>query len=83
MAALPKIVEEIVSGVSVVFEFSHCMWVLLMVVVVCFKAFVYREQLCINAVNYPFNYPFCRAGHSETRENLPEHATIGGKKLRH
>jgi hypothetical protein len=33
MAALPKIVEEIVSGVLVVFEFFHFMWALLMEVV--------------------------------------------------
>jgi hypothetical protein len=30
MAALPKIVEEIVSGVLVAFEFYHFMWALLM-----------------------------------------------------
>jgi hypothetical protein len=30
MAALPKIVEEIVSGVLVVFEVFHFMWALLM-----------------------------------------------------
>jgi hypothetical protein len=29
MAALPKIVEEIVSGVLVVFKFFHFMWALL------------------------------------------------------
>jgi hypothetical protein len=29
MAALPKIVEEIVSGVLVVFEFFHFMWPLI------------------------------------------------------
>jgi hypothetical protein len=33
MAALPKIVEEIVSGVLVVFEFFHFMRALLMEVV--------------------------------------------------
>jgi hypothetical protein len=36
MAALPKIVEEIVSGVLVVFEFFHFMWALLMEVVSMF-----------------------------------------------
>jgi hypothetical protein len=35
MAALPKIVEEIVSGVLVVFEFFH-FWALLMEVVSMF-----------------------------------------------
>jgi hypothetical protein len=30
MAALPMIVEEIVSGVLVVFDFVHFMWALLM-----------------------------------------------------
>jgi hypothetical protein len=49
---LEKIVEEIVSGVLVVFEFFHFMWALLMEVV-CFKIFIYCEQLCNNAVNYP------------------------------
>jgi hypothetical protein len=33
MAVLPKIVEEIVSGVLMVFEFFHFMWALLMEVV--------------------------------------------------
>jgi hypothetical protein len=36
MAALPKIVEEIVSGVLVVFEIFHFMWALLMEVVSMF-----------------------------------------------
>jgi hypothetical protein len=46
--------EEIVSGVLVVFEFFHFMWALLMEVDgVCFKTFIYCEQLCNNAVNYP------------------------------
>jgi hypothetical protein len=53
MAALPKIVEEIVSGVLVVFEFFHFMWALLMEVVSSPKAFIYCEQLCNNVVNYP------------------------------
>jgi hypothetical protein len=58
MAALPKIVEEIVSGVLVVFEFFHFMWALLMeVVIVCPKTFIYCEQLCNNAVNYPSTRP--------------------------
>jgi hypothetical protein len=49
MAALPKIVEEIVSGVLVVFEFFHFMLALLMEVVSkCFKTFIYWEQLCNN-----------------------------------
>jgi hypothetical protein len=53
MAALPKIVEEIGSGVFlVVFEFFHFMWALLMEVV-CFKTFIYYEQLCNNAVDHP------------------------------
>jgi hypothetical protein len=34
---LPKIVEEIASGVLVVFEFFHFMWALLMEVVSMFK----------------------------------------------
>jgi hypothetical protein len=33
MAPLPKIVEEIVSGELVVFEFIHFMWALLMDVI--------------------------------------------------
>jgi hypothetical protein len=37
MATLPKIVEEIVSGVFVVFEFFHFMWALLMEVVSMFQ----------------------------------------------
>jgi hypothetical protein len=43
MAALPKIVEEIASGVLVVFEFFHfmIMWALLMEVVSMFKTFIY------------------------------------------
>jgi hypothetical protein len=45
MAALPKIVEEIVSGVLWFSNFSiscgHCWWKF------------YCEQLCSNAVNYP------------------------------
>jgi hypothetical protein len=54
MVALPKIVEEIVSGVLVVFEFFHFMWALLMEVVsMFFKTFIYCEQLCNNVVNYP------------------------------
>jgi hypothetical protein len=53
MAALPKIVEEIVSGVLMVFELFHFMWALLMELLVCFKTFIYSEQLCNNAVNYP------------------------------
>jgi hypothetical protein len=56
MAALPKIVEEIVSGVLVVFELFHFMWALMMEVA-CFKTFIYCEQLCNNAVNYPSTRP--------------------------
>jgi hypothetical protein len=37
MAALPKIVEEIVSGVLGFFEFFHFMWPLLMEVLSMFK----------------------------------------------
>jgi hypothetical protein len=53
MAALPKIVEEIVSGVLVDFKFFHFMWALLMEV--CSKTFIYCEQLC--NYNYVVNYP--------------------------
>jgi hypothetical protein len=53
MAALPMIVDEIVSGVLVVFEFFHFMWALLMEVVrYVLKHLFYCEQLCNNAVNY-------------------------------
>jgi hypothetical protein len=36
MAALPKIVEEIVSGMLVVFKFFHFMWASLMEIVSMF-----------------------------------------------
>jgi hypothetical protein len=58
MAALPKIVEEFVSGVLWWFSnFSilcvFCRWKSL----VCFKTLIYCGQLCNNAVNLP-KYPF-------------------------
>jgi hypothetical protein len=54
MAALPKTVEEIVSGVLVGFEFSHFMWALLMEVVSMFyDIYLLRTTLWYNAVNYP------------------------------
>jgi hypothetical protein len=49
MGVLPKIHEEIVSELQMVFEVSCCMWVLL----VCFKTLIHCGQLCNNAVNYP------------------------------
>jgi hypothetical protein len=53
MAALPKIVEEIVSGVLVVFEFFYFLLALLMEVVSMPNTLIYCGQLCNNVVNYP------------------------------
>jgi hypothetical protein len=46
MAALPKIVEAILSGVLVVFKFFPFY---VGIVDGSFKTFIYREQLCNNA----------------------------------
>jgi hypothetical protein len=52
IVALPKIVEEIVSGVLVVFEFFHFMWALLTEVAKYVIKHVFTAN-CNNAVNYP------------------------------
>jgi hypothetical protein len=53
LGALPKIREENVSELQMVFEFFRFMRVLLMEVVSSCKTLIYCGQLCNNAVNYP------------------------------
>jgi hypothetical protein len=75
LGALPKIREEIVSELQLVFEFFRFMglWALL---VRC-KTLIYCGQLCNNAVNYPstpyYGRPSCRQDSPQNCHHMIKH----------